>query len=138
MKTQQNQNDLVKQDANIPIVSVLDCGHAPSEHSDFTTGYGTGTDGKTYCYSCCADRDRAQMRQDGRIALYLTNDKDAQATVSNWPGSLKLGVYHQRIGRHNMAGKRYDVWFTFETQPWHGVTYGDNTQICHCRRIKSK
>jgi hypothetical protein len=19
---------------------------------------------------------------------------------------------------------------------WHGVTYGDNTQICHCKRVK--
>jgi hypothetical protein len=53
-----------------------------------------------------------------------------------WPGTLKIrcGV---RTGRHNIAGKRYDVWFVGpDGKNWHGVTYGDNTQICRVRRLK--
>jgi len=118
--------------------TVLDCGHAPSPHSDFTTGYGSDAQGKTFCYACCADRDVEHMKNEGKTALYLTRDDNGQAKLTNWPGSLTFGVYHQRIGRHNMAGKRYDVWFTGPDQSaWHGVTFGDNTQICHCKRIKS-
>ncbi len=119
----------------------LDCGHKPSPHSDFTTGYGTGTDGKTYCYACCADRDREAMRKDGRITLYLSQTRDngtdyPKPEVSNWPGSLRLGVYHQRTGRHNIARTRTDVYFMFEGAAWHGTQYGDNSQLCYCKRTK--
>lgn len=62
--------------------------------------------------------------------------------VTNWPGSLTLPVYYMRVGSHNMANCRYDVWFevanpdTNQLERWHGVCYGDNTQICHCTRTK--
>lgn len=62
--------------------------------------------------------------------------------VSNWPGSLKFEVYHMRIGSHNMANCRYDIWFevlnpkTNQLEKWHGTCYGDDTQICHCKRTK--
>lgn len=70
-------------------------------------------------------------------SLYAKNIR-----VSNWPGSLKLKVYSMRIGSHNMANCRYDVWFevlnpeTNRLEKWHGVCYGDGTQICHCKRTK--
>jgi hypothetical protein len=113
---------------------MCDCGHLESEHSDITRGYGTDANGKTRCYDCCAEEDKRIMREDGRTYLYLdTKNK----TVSNWPGSFKAAINYMRTGRHNIAGKRYDVWFSFEGQQWHGVTYGDNTQICHCKRIAS-
>lgn len=113
---------------------LLDCGHAESPHSDFTTGYGTDPEtGKRHCYACCAERDKQRMRDDGRITLYLTD-----RTVTNWPGSLKIPVHHLRKGAHNMARTRYDVWFSFEGALWHGVQYGENTQICHCRKTKGK
>jgi len=120
--------------------TVLECGHAESEHSEFTRGYGTDSAGNRHCYQCCADADKKQMRDTGKICLYLTTKPDiggnyGNAELSNWPGSFKLaGRYHK--GRHNMARFRYDVWFNFEGQNWHGVQYGDNTQICHCRRVK--
>lgn len=122
--------------------TILDCGHAPSPHSDFTTGYGQDAQGRTHCYACCAENDKASMIETGRATLYLTREQpDAAAApawyVTNWPGSLRMHAF-VRKGRHNMAGKRYDVWFTGpDGKDWHGVTYGDNTQICHCRRLKA-
>ena len=30
----------------------------------------------------------------------------------------------------------YDVWFIGpDGKEWHGVQYGDLTQVCHCRRV---
>ena len=73
------------------------------------------------------------MRNHGKIALYLTDEG-----VTNWPASLVFPVRYRRIGRHNWAGKRYDVWFTGpDGKPWHGTQYGDNTQIIHCKRVKA-
>ena len=71
------------------------------------------------------------MTEHGRIMLYLSNGE-----VMNWPGTLRFPA-HVRKGRHNIAGSRYDVWFAGpDGFQWHGVQYGDNTQICHCKRTK--
>lgn len=112
---------------------LLDCGHAESKHSEITTGYGTDAQGKKHCYECCAERDKQTMRKTGRYTLYLDTKT---RTVSNWPGSLKLAVYHLSEGRHNIARTRYDAYFMFEGSRWHGVQYGDMTQIIHCKRTK--
>ena len=128
---------------------ILECGHPESPHSDFTRGYGKDANGDRHCYECCADRDREQMREDGKTCLYLTLEDDTGRTVSqwghrygrhkltNWPGSLTIPVGCVKTGRHNIAGRRYDFWFTFENRQWHGVQYGDNTQIAHCKRLKA-
>ena len=110
-----------------------------------STGYGLDRRHRKVCYPCCGERDKADMRRTGRAMLYLTQkDKEMYVkpglsgkvpvwTLTNWPGSLKIEPYNIRFGRHNIAGRRYDVWFTFEGQQWHGVRYGDNTELCHCR-----
>lgn len=143
-------------------MKTLDCGHKPSPHSSFTTGYGTDATGKTHCYACCAARDKAGMIETGRATLYLIgrdvppegNEAAGFATrgsgfskedrtklkrwyLTNWPGSLSFPVRFMRQGAHNMARVRYDAWFTGpDGKNWHAVQYGDNTQIAHCRRIK--
>lgn len=119
------------------------------------TRYGKTSDGKKICFACCAERDKATMDREGRICLYLTHDAFPRATdqwgatnkcmgsttsgkVANWPGTLAFPC-HVKVGRHNIARTRYDVWFTDHNgNPWHGVQYGDNTQICHCRKISRK
>ena len=122
--------------------TTLDCGHPPSEHSDCTTGYGIDKNGKKHCYTCCGERDKADMRSSGKATLYLSSkphpqfDWQKRYFVSNWPGSLLIEVGFVKKGRHNIAGTRCDVWFTFEGAEWHGVQYGENTQICHCKRVK--
>ena len=105
----------------------------PVKHSG-GTGYGYDRDDNLVCYACCSERDKRDMRANGRATLYLSQDK-----VTNWPGTLAFPVAERRTGYHNIAGKRYDVWFRGPDRAlWHGVQYGDNTQICHCRRIKER
>lgn len=116
----------------------------------FTSGYGVMPDGRRICYACCANVDREEMDKTGRAMLYLTASKPKNlprgATysseqgwqVGNWPGSLVYPIIgFPRRGGHNIAGSRYDVWFhDHRGELWHGVQYGEETQICHCRRIK--
>lgn len=123
-----------------------DCGEAlhlpPANHSG-GSGYGCKDDGAMVCYACCAKADMKRMRADGKATLYLASINGIATNwpmrhhgeVTNWPGTLRLSCIVQR-GRHNIARTRYDVWFRFEGKPWHGVCYGENTQIVHCKRIK--
>ena len=86
------------------------------------------------CYACCGKQDLARMCDTGRMMLYLTTSSPAH--VSNWPGSLSFPVSHISRGRHNIARVRYDISFTGpDGKPWRGTQYGDNTQICYCRRL---
>ena len=122
---------------------ILECGHAESPHSEFTRGFGRDQQGARSCYACCADKDREHMIADGKATMYLTYDEPIPGLkawkVTNWPGSLVFKVGGAiKHGRHNWAVTRRDVWFTGpDGKPWHGVQYGDNTQIVHCRRTKS-
>lgn len=120
-------------------MALLDCGHEPSPHSDFTTGYGLDAEGKRYCYSCCADRERKRMVETGKATLYLTIDKGAHYTyaVTDWPGLLSFPARYVRRGTHNIARTRLDFEFTGpDGYRWVGVQYGADTQIAHCRRTK--
>lgn len=135
---------------------LLDCGHVPTPQTGIGTGYGTLPDGTKHCYTCCASREREQMRKTGRATLYLSMTGDAHTPegnslvrpipgrryygshkVTDWVGHLNLPVNVIYVGRHNIARYRYDFWFTFENETWHGVQYGNNTQIAHCKRLKT-
>lgn len=118
-----------------------DCGETrPVQTSGVGTGYGYDKRNRPICYACCGKNDRLAMDKTGRAMLYLTIKPDlggsyGNAEITNWPGTLRFaGRYHK--GNHNIAGSRYDVWFKVDGQNWHGITYGENTQICHCRRVK--
>ena len=114
------------------------CGQHKQNDSDITTGYGTNSKGQIVCYDCCAEEDKKYMRENGRITLYLTVKFNGESKISNWPGSLVFNKPHIKTGRHNIAGIRYDCWFVFEGTWWWGVRYGDNTQLCHCKKTKQK
>lgn len=109
------------------------------------TGYAKTPDGLKICYACCGRNDKAnllQMKVGDRTALYLISEPSEkwpyrQFYVTNWPSSLKIPVGAPNdYSRHNIAGKRYDVWFLLEGAFFHGVQYGVNTQICHIQRTK--
>lgn len=119
-----------------------------------TTGYATTAQGKLLCYPCCGKRDAVDMEKRGKAMLYLTCEpawyerkphtnaegvviysRDRRGTVGNWCGTLMIDCT-TTTGRHNIAETRYDCRFVFGEYWWHGVTYGENTQICHCRRTK--
>lgn len=106
--------------------------------------------GNRYCYQCCAKRDVLQMRADGRITLYLTGMRHGdsfrqgminapEAKIINWPGSLEIMPLgnNVKVGRHNLGGKRFDVWFAFDGYIWHGVNIGDN-DLLRCRKTAQR
>lgn len=113
------------------------------------TGYAIDKNRHKVCYDCCAKRDSADMVKTGKGYMYLhwPHNEPSRAILSptrennifltNWPGTLKIPVGSAQKGRHNIAGSRYSVWFTGpDGKPWFGVQYGENTQICHVRRLK--
>ena len=124
------------------------CGKKIVSKYDFTTGYGilrkeNGKEEK-WCYECCGEYDKKMIEKckpGDKYVLYLhyvKNGKYGDSYVCNWPGTLKYfcGV---KEGRHNIAKVRYDVWFAdHKGREWYGVTYGNNTEICHCRLLKPK
>jgi len=116
------------------------------DFESISTGYATDNDGNKVCFDCCGWEDKAYMVMEGKNTLYLTinnhnsdefNTARKDFVISNWPGTYKTHCTYYRKGRHNITGSRYDVWFTGpDSMPWHGVQYGENTQIVHCKRIK--
>ena len=122
-------------------------------------GYGLDNDDNVVCYRCCAVDDLNHMRNNGRHVLYLSlitpeahhtrqyTDRKGQthaAKLTNWPGSLTFDnvcISYNSTGHYTPnAGymSRYDVWFTLDGDGywWHGVQYGDYTQLCHVKRTK--
>lgn len=117
------------------------CGEVKPVQTNGGTGYGYGENDEIVCYACCGERDKARMIETGKATLYFVPVVGAgwnACNVTNWPGTLAFrGGYS--VGRHNIARKRYDVTFNGpDGYVWHGVTYGDNTQICHCKRTKKR
>lgn len=118
--------------------TVCDCGHPPSPHGEPTTGYGTDLDGKTYCYDCCADRERQRMIETGKATLYYARRPDGWF-VTDWPGHLNFKVMGSSKSRHNIGRVRVDFWFEGpDGFIWHGYQIGDWNQIAHCKRTKQK
>lgn len=124
-----------------------DCKRTLPVQHEGGTGYaclGSSEASPKVCYDCCAIRDKEFMRVEGRITLYLTCERKSLKTVrnqagkvSNWPGTLSFPCSTKQ-GRHNIAGTRYDCWFTgLDGFLWHGVSYGENTQLVHCKRTKT-
>ena len=102
------------------------------------TGYGVNQAGERICYKCCGEMDKEKLRNakpGEKLHLYLTVNESGDSYLSNWPGTLKIRVLPWR-GRHNMAGVRFDVWFSFGKKEFHGVQYGRDTQICHIKCLK--
>jgi hypothetical protein len=85
--------------------------------------------------SMCAGQDAAlELIRFGDAALYLDMDR---REVINWSGTVRFPIRRVRKGRHNVARVRHDVWFNGpDGFVWHGVLYGMNTQVVHCKRTK--
>lgn len=115
---------------------LLDCGHEPSPHSEYTTGTAHTTDGREVCWDCAAILELADMNKFGRASLYLVK-RDDGLHITNWTGKLDYKVTSSKTSRHNLGGTRTDVWFKSGGQNWHGYQIGNFSQIAHCRRIKS-
>lgn len=110
----------------------------PMLGKDTTTGYGIDREGGLICFHCAGKKDREDMRRTGKARLYMRRMYSG-GYVSNWSGTFSITIPSGALkrSRHNIAGWRYDVWFPFDGYLWHGVQYGDNTMIVHCKRTKT-
>lgn len=120
---------------------LLECGHPESEHSDITRGYGRDDQGNRYCYTCCANRDRETMIQEGKYTLYLTKNEQGLWKVSNWPGSLEFKPYYVKEWKASAWGGYIDAATAYFVGPdgyvWSAINKGDN-EIARCRRTRDK
>lgn len=127
----------------------FDCTNCGERHTfndrsgGVSTGYARGHDGNMFCYGCCGLMDAFAMGWTGKATLYLSGHDVAGMKgngdyhVGNWPGTIRIKAGVSK-GRHNIARVRYDARFKGpDGANWHGVTYGDMTQICHCKRLKA-
>lgn len=129
------------------------CNRIKSYKSNSIAGY-ANFQGEKYCFDCCSVIDRNYMIDNGKITLYLTLNENYRKClnkykpgffnmlnsgyISNWPNTLKFNcnIQFRRHG-HNWGLNRYDVWFKGpDGFLWHGVSYGENTQLVHCKRTK--
>lgn len=104
--------------------------------SEFAVGVGYGIDhnGHKICYECCGKHDRKrllELKPKEKYCLYLNGTH-----VINWPGTLKIKV-NPKVGGHNIARVRRDVWFDLEGKKFHGVQYGDSSEILYIEVIKN-
>ncbi len=125
----------------IQVFNCSKCGLLKPVQTSGGTGYGVDrkTDAKT-CYACIGEEDQKELENaviGDKFTHYLTNSNNEGYQVTNWPGSWKTGKLHCRKGRHNIAGCRYDVWFKVGKNYFHGVTFGNMTQICHIKCVKN-
>lgn len=80
------------------------------------------------------------MRETGKAALYLIKvETQSGFQLTNFGGKLVFVVPFITHGKHNIARTRIDIWFRGpDGFIWWGVSYGKNTQLCHCKRTKQK
>ncbi len=117
--------------------TMCDCGHLATP-TTVSPGYGRTADGKTICFACCAENDKKQLLETGKLSGYISKNDAGQWRFTNWPGSLSIPVHSFRFSWHNFAGKngRMDFWFRFEGANYHGVQIGNNNQIARVKRLK--
>lgn len=129
---------------------ICDCGHAESPHLDITRGFGTDRNGKTKCYTCCAEDDKQYLRENGQLTGYFVKKETpnpfgspgsvSQYAFVNWPSSFVLPARWVKKSWHNFAGKngRTDFWVWFEGKCYHGVQIGHFNQLATIRLLKKQ
>lgn len=121
------------------IIKCVECGKV-CKPQGIGTGYAVDKDENHYCYTCCAKQEEQTLRElpvGEKTYLYLTEDKpNYRWKLQNWTGLISIPIYSVKRGRHNFAGIRYDFWFEYYNHEYHGVRYGDNTEVATVTRIK--
>lgn len=113
------------------------CGATKPVQTNGGTGYACRDDGALICYACCAITDRENILRDGKACLYLTKTDAKHWEVINWPGTLRFAAYHVAPMRHPWARQARIAYFTGpDGKRWYAKNIGDS-QIAHCRRLKS-
>ncbi len=115
----------------------VDCGEEKIHVDSLTTGYGIDKQGAQGLLLLLREADSADMSATGRAVLYLTEEGPEGAVVSNWPGLRSFGSVTSAWVLTTLPVGAVDVWFTdSDGREWHGINYGHNSQLCHCRRLR--
>lgn len=104
-------------------------------------GYGTTEAGKKHCFKCCAldDGERLDNLAPGEtLDLYLKKKPGERCKVINWPGTFEVTCDYDIEGRHNFAGTRTDIGFTYHGRKFFGTQYGNNSEIVHVKVRKGQ
>lgn len=142
----------VWEDAYDRLLVCADCGLPIKRPANScSTGYGTMPEAQeVVCYDCCGKRDLAELQNakpGDKFTFYLIKEKNGDGHIptgcwvaTNWPGTWKHVVF-PRVGNHNWAGVRRDVWFSVgkpdgSRNYFHGIQYGDDSEICHVTCLK--
>ena len=130
---------------------IADCGHEipalPVGHCG-GTGFGRDEAGKTSCYACCAELERAAMVKTGRATLYLTDSTGGalddyaardRMRITDWPGKLSFHVMDYRKSHGYGFGRKYPIvtghFIGPDAYVWAFRNAGD-MQIARCKRTK--
>lgn len=94
-----------------------------------------------FCYACCAEIDKHQLRMlqgTAKYSLYLSHGKETKYVVTNWPGTLSLPVAYSTESKTNWGHQRIDVWFRFEERWYHGRNQNlQSNELLHVNHIKN-
>jgi hypothetical protein len=107
----------------------------------YTTGYGLYKDGKKYCFKCCGIIDGEKLDQltpGETLQFYLTKKPGERCKVTNWPGTFEVTCDYDIEGRHNLAGSRTDIGFTYHGRKFFGTQYGRNSEIVYVKVRKNQ
>jgi hypothetical protein len=99
---------------------VLDCGHNPSPHSDYTTGTAHTSTGKEICWECSYKREQEALKRTTHYVAFLASDGK---TLTTWPGQTLARVTRLWTIPNNMAGKLY----RFRAVDVHGAAWYGST-----------
>ena len=103
-------------------VAPVSCGHAPSPHSDFTTGTAHTRDGREICWTCADAEQVADLKRERAYVAYLSGDGRALTT---WTGGKLADVTRLWDVFNNFAGtiKRFRA-VDVHGQRWYGTSPG--------------
>lgn len=93
------------------------------------------TDTEVRAHNAILEKAEVEAAKKHGQAVFYMRSIGNHTYVSTWAGGQSWSA-RCRDGRHNMAGKRRDFWFTIDGENWHGVNIGDN-DIVRCKRVKS-
>ena len=100
-----------------------------------THEYGMNGKGEKFCYDCCGVLEKRQLlelRPKETLVFYLSEHE-----VTNWCGTMHIKCTVKE-DRHNIAKVRRDCWFKLGGNCYHGVQYGNSSELCYIKRVKNE
>lgn len=97
------------------------------------TGYGEDKSGNIVCYACCAEQDKAYLRDHGILDGYLSSNE-----FINWPGSFRIPVLASKKSRNNFGAVRIDFWLKWEGRNYYGRQVGNNSECAFIKVMRKE